>query len=583
EYARALFWEALLAFRIFVTHGFDAVHLCNPPDMLFLITLPYKLLGRKVMFDHHDLSPELFLAKFGKKNVIYRIMVLLEKLTFRTADRTIATNESYRRIALTRGGKKPDQVTVVRSGPSSERMRITEPVPALKKGRRIMVGYVGVIGRQEGLHFLVEACAVIVKEWQRSDLHFMVVGSGPALSSIRRTAVQKGVADFFTFTGRVPDDELVAALNTADICVNTDEYNEMNDKSTMNKIMEYMSLKKPIVQFDLTEGRVSAGDASLYARPNDARDLAKKIIELADDQEKRRRMGLIGYERVHTFLSWRYQEEHLIDAYRKLFAGNGGGETQFFEELFRQWKPVRHTRDGLYDRYARLLEEGGDNIRCYPMHRQFAELLRPGAEKILDCACGAGELAIWLALNGKRVSAFDVSERAVRIARESAALSGVAERIDFRIMDVRRLDYPSNHFDLLTGLDSLHHLIKFPSGIRELARVLKPGGRAVFSEPLAWDPVINLLRKINVRRKNHVYEHFLTRKDMRLLERIFGEVRTAEHVVLSAYTRFIAKTHAVSRLTPLQRSICVWLRKVDTTLLRFFPGLRKRASMAYLE
>jgi glycosyltransferase involved in cell wall biosynthesis len=297
------------------------IHACNPPDLFFLIGGFFKLFGKKFVFDHHDLNPELYEAKFGRRDVFYRLMLAVERLTFRTADVSIATNESYRKVAIERGGMDPDRVFVVRSGPSLERMKIQPPHEALKKGRRHLVGYVGVMGRQEGIDYLLQAARHIVVERGRTDVHFGLVGGGTSLEEMKALARELGVADYVTFTGRVPDSELLGMLNTADVCVNPDVANEMNDKSTMNKIMEYMSLGKPIVQFDLTEGRFSARDASLYARRNDAQDLGEKILELLDDPERRARMGAYGRQRVEKELEWRYEVPKLLAAYEALAPG----------------------------------------------------------------------------------------------------------------------------------------------------------------------------------------------------------------------------------------------------------------------
>ena len=319
EYGAALVHTFLTTWRVMFTRGFDVIHACNPPDLFFLIGAFFKLFGKKFVFDHHDINPELYEAKFGRRDFFWKLMVLFERLTFRTADVSIATNESYRRIAIERGGMDPDRVFVVRSGPSLERMRVVPPVPQLKRGRAHLVGYVGVMGRQEGIDLLLEAVRVIVHDHGRGDVHFGLVGGGTSLEEMKALAARLGVADYVTFTGRVPDEELLAMLNTADVCVNPDIANAMNDKSTMNKIMEYMALGKPIVQFDLTEGRFSAQEASLYARRNDPADLAAKILELVDDPERRAAMGACGRRRVENELEWRYEIPKLRAAYRSLW------------------------------------------------------------------------------------------------------------------------------------------------------------------------------------------------------------------------------------------------------------------------
>ena len=321
EYSAALWHSFRLAWKVRRRHGFDVVHACNPPDLLFLVGGFFKWMsGAKFVFDHHDINPELYEAKFGRRDFFWKLMVWLERRTFRAADVSIATNQSYRRIAIERGGMDPARVHVVRSGPKLDRLRIQPPVPALKQGRRYLVGYVGVMGKQEGIDYLLQAARYIVKDLQRTDVHFGIVGGGTSLGEMKLLAASLGLADFVTFTGRVPDAELLDMLNTADVCVNPDVANEMNDKSTMNKIMEYMALGKPIVQFDLTEGRFSAGAASLYAAKNDAVDMARKIIELLDDSDRRQRMGELGRRRVEHELEWRFEAPKLLAAYEQLWS-----------------------------------------------------------------------------------------------------------------------------------------------------------------------------------------------------------------------------------------------------------------------
>ena len=328
EYAWALLAQWTLSLRVLRERGFDAIHACNPPDTIFLIGRFYKLFGKKFLFDHHDINPELYEAKFGRRDFFHRLLGMLERATFRTADVTIATNESYRRIAIERGGRAPQRVFVVRSGPDLTRLRILPANAALKRGRRYLVGYVGVMGKQEGIDLLLAAVRHIVHIGGRTDIHFGLVGGGTELEALRDLARALEVQDFVTFTGRVPDGTLLEMLNTADVCVNPDLANEMNDKSTMNKIMEYMALGKPVVQFDLTEGRVSAGEASWYARRNDPVDLADKIVALLDDEPERRRMGHLGRERVESTLAWEHEVPRLLAAYEALFSADPAGYQQ---------------------------------------------------------------------------------------------------------------------------------------------------------------------------------------------------------------------------------------------------------------
>ena len=311
-----------LAIRVALTRGFDVIHACNPPDTIFLIGRFFKVFGKRFIFDHHDINPELYEAKFGRRDVWYRLLCRLERWTFDTADVSIATNESYRRIAIERGHMPPTRVFVVRSGADLTRVRALPARAELRRGKAHLVGYVGVIGKQEGLDLLLGAVAYMRRELGRNDVQFVIVGDGTELAAIRELSRQLSVDDCVEFTGRIPDAALWEIMSTADVCVNPDRANEMNDKSTMNKILEYMALGKPIVQFDLTEGRFSAGEASLYARPNDVADFAMKLCELLDDPERRATMGAIGRSRVEGGLAWHHQIPRLLEAYDTAMKGS---------------------------------------------------------------------------------------------------------------------------------------------------------------------------------------------------------------------------------------------------------------------
>jgi glycosyltransferase involved in cell wall biosynthesis len=325
EYATALFWQLRISFRIARRDGFDVMHACNPPDIIFLVALPFKLFARKgFIFDHHDLNPELYEAKFGRRDLFWKLLVFAEKCTFRLADISIATNESYRRIACERGGMSKERVFVVRSGPDIRRVRNLPSDPKWRNARDYMVGYVGVIGQTEGLDLLLSAVDHIVNRRQRSDIQFVIVGDGPELPAIRKLCNEMELNDFCTFTGRTDDQELFTILSTADICVNPDRVTPMTDLSTMNKIMEYMAVGKPIVQFDVTEGKVSAQDASLYAQANDPVDFAERILELIDDPMRRNMMGSFGRRRVNEQLAWKYEQPKLLAAYETFFKSHFG-------------------------------------------------------------------------------------------------------------------------------------------------------------------------------------------------------------------------------------------------------------------
>ena len=321
EYGTAMTWEFFYAFRVLRRHGFDVIHACNPPDLIYLVAMIFKTwFGKKFVFDHHDLCPELYEAKFGKASKMYQLLLFLERRTFRFADISIATNNSYRCVAIDRGGMEPERVFTVRSGPNIDFVRPRPPNDKWKNGRAYLVAYVGVIGDQEGLDLLVEAVEHIVRVRGRTDIQTVVMGSGPAWESLNTQTQRLNLTDYITLTGRVDDDTLFTVLSTADVCVNPDRPNPMNDMSTMNKIMEYMAMGKPIVQFDLKEGRVSAAEASLYARNTDVDDFAAKMLELIDDPERRARMGAFGLERVRNELSWEQEAPKLLAAYDALYA-----------------------------------------------------------------------------------------------------------------------------------------------------------------------------------------------------------------------------------------------------------------------
>jgi glycosyltransferase involved in cell wall biosynthesis len=324
EYLLSLWHWFRLARMVWRERRFDVIQGCNPPDLIFLLAWWYGLWGVSYLFDHHDVCPELFEAKFGKRGLLYRIMLVWERLTFATAKVSIATNESFRRIAITRGGMAPQDVFVVRSAPRVDTFIPGPGNPDFRKFAKTVLGYVGVIGQQEGMDLLVLAVEHLVRKLGHVDLHVVVVGFGPYLPELERDVELRGLQAHFTFTGPLYAEGLLAALNAVDIGVSPDPRNAMNDISTMNKVMEYMTLEKPLVQFDLTEGRASAGEAALYARANDPLDFAAKIAELIVDPARGHEMGRLGHNRVLQTLSWAHSVPHLLAAYDRVFAKRGG-------------------------------------------------------------------------------------------------------------------------------------------------------------------------------------------------------------------------------------------------------------------
>ena len=320
EYASALFWEFLYAWWIYLRYGFHVLQGCNPPDNIFLVALPFRLFGVKYIFDHHDANPELYVSKYDRKDFLYRCLVWAERMTYRFSDVVIATNESYKSLAIRRGHKAAENVFVVRNGPDLDTFKAVAPDNSLKYGKPYLVGYVGNMSHQEGLDILIEV-ALHIKSSGRRDVHFTCVGGGPGLTGLQKMVEEKNLQDMFNFTGRLSDKMLLDILSTADVCVNPDKPCEMNDISTMIKIMEYMALGKPIVQFDLSEGKFSAGEASLYCdNKNQVADFAAKILWLLDHPNERVRMGEFGKKRVESKLAWKYSVQNLLASYERAFS-----------------------------------------------------------------------------------------------------------------------------------------------------------------------------------------------------------------------------------------------------------------------
>ncbi|GAA1181208.1 glycosyltransferase family 4 protein [Streptomyces hebeiensis] len=313
EYGSALWHTVRLAREV---GPVDVVHACNPPDLLFLPARWLKRRGARFVFDQHDLVPELYLSRFGRgEDLLYRAVCALERLTYRAADVVLATNESYRDVAVRRGGRRPEDVFVVRSAPQTDRFRPVPPEPELKGGKPHLLCYLGVMGPQDGVDYALRALAKLRDELGRTDWHAVFVGAGDAFDAMVELSRRLGLSGQVRFTGRVPDADLIRYLSTADVCLSPDPRNPLNDVSTMNKVLEYMAMGRPIVSFDLREARVSAGDAAVYAPANDEAAFAEQIALLLDDPERRARMGRIGQERINGRLSWRNSQASLLAAY----------------------------------------------------------------------------------------------------------------------------------------------------------------------------------------------------------------------------------------------------------------------------
>jgi glycosyltransferase involved in cell wall biosynthesis len=315
EYGVAMWRMWRIVSRLARTQRFDVVQACNPPDFLLLAALKLKRRGASFVFDQHDLVPELYLSRFARgKDLVYRATVASERVAFRLADVVIATNDSYRSVALGRGGKRPEDVFVVRNGPDLERFGPVEPDPALKQGREHLIGYLGVMGPQDGVDHALRALAQLVP---RPDWHAVFIGEGDVWPQMKELAQELGLGDRVTFTGRIPDADVMRILSTCDVCLAPDPKSPLNDVSTMTKVMEYMAMGRPLVSYDLVEARVSAGPAALYAEPNEVDSFAARIAELLDDPELRRKLGGEGRSRVEGGLSWAHSERALVAAYER--------------------------------------------------------------------------------------------------------------------------------------------------------------------------------------------------------------------------------------------------------------------------
>lgn len=312
-----------LSIRILFREGFDIIHACNPPETFWLIGRLYKLLGKQFIFDHHDLSPEMYLSRFGRQGTAYRLLLLLEKLTFRTADVVITTNETHRQIALSRGQFPPDRVFIVRSGPDHLVLRPETPDQTLYNGREYLVSYLGVLNPQDGVDTFVRLVDILVHTHGRNDIQFVIMGSGDAEADLRALSTELGLNDYLCFTGWAELDLIRRYLSTSDVCVDTMPKTPYSDAATMNKILEYMSVGRPIAVFDLVESRVSAGEAAVYARPDDVHDLAERVLELLHDPARREKMGRFGRQRIENELAWEHQKDNLLAAYRACRALRG--------------------------------------------------------------------------------------------------------------------------------------------------------------------------------------------------------------------------------------------------------------------
>jgi len=316
EYGSALWGQWWLAWRVWWRHRFRIIHLCNPPDLLFLIALPFKcIFGTKIVYDVHDIWPEMFEAKFKNRGAVYVAVRIAERITYACADVVLATNESVRDVALERGGKAFDEVFVVRTAPAVNAGDYKED-PRLKKGRRFLIGYVGVMGDADGVNYLIDAAAHLVRTLGRKDVQFLLMGTGPEYTNLVAQRDRLGLLDYVDMPGRVSNEYLFTALKTMDVGVSCDPINSYNHHCTMNKVLEYMIFAKPQVLFDLKEGRASAGDAAVYVNENSADAMGAAIARTLDDADGRLSMGQLGFERIRTVLNWERSVKQMLVAYQ---------------------------------------------------------------------------------------------------------------------------------------------------------------------------------------------------------------------------------------------------------------------------
>jgi glycosyltransferase involved in cell wall biosynthesis len=273
-----------------------------------------------VIYDVHDLWPEMFEAKFGKRGLVYWAVRLAERLTYACADVVLATNESVRVVAGRRGRKAPDRIFVVRTSPKIPDLNFP-PDPTLKKGRKYLVGYIGVMGKADGVHYLLDTAARLVHGLGRRDVQFLLMGTGPEFDRLVQQRDECGLTDFVEMPGRVSNEFLFTALRTMDLGVSSDPKNPYNDHCTMNKVLEYMAFGKAQVMFDLKEGQVSAAEAAAYVADNSAAQMAQTILELLGDPARRERMGRVGAERIQRELKWEKSVDDLLRAYAAALDG----------------------------------------------------------------------------------------------------------------------------------------------------------------------------------------------------------------------------------------------------------------------
>lgn len=460
EYTLALFHTLRLAIGVRRSGPVDIVHACNPPDLLFLIALALRPFGARFVFDHHDLGPEMFLSRFPEGGrILYWLTRFVERLTFASADAVISTNESYRRIAIERGKVAPDNVAVVRTAPDLSRFIRQEPDDSLRRGKPYLLAYLGVMGPSDGVDYAVRALHLLRNEIGRDDFHCIMMGAGDTFDEQVALSKELGLTDIVEFPGRVTDEFLQRCLSTADVCLAPDPLNPLNDVSTMNKVVEYMAMERPIVSFDLVEARVSASDAAVYVPPNDELGFAKAIDALLQDPEQCRRMGESGYRRVAQELSWDVSRRALV---------------RFYEQLLP--KTDQDSRQG-ETMTTSMSSETHVGAQYFCRTVQAAGVLAPNP-RLLVAGCGKGHEALFLRNElGGSVVGVDIS------AQWDPSLG--AGTPDFRLLagSILELPFADGSFDAVFYHHVIEHVDEPAGSLRELARVLRPGGLIFIGTP----------------------------------------------------------------------------------------------------
>lgn len=329
EYGVAMLMTFWLTFKVLFRHGFEVIHAANPPDMFFMIGLFYRLFGKKFVFDQHDLAPEVFQVKFkDRMKLLYKLQLFLEWCSYRAAHTVIVTNTSYRQVAIERGRCSSDRLFVVRNGPILDQVKLVIPEPELKRGRRYLLAYVGVMAVQDGVEYTLYAMHELVHKRGRQDVSLVLMGDGDHVPELRALTHELQLDEYVNFTGWIESKDIMRYLTVADAGLSPDPQNGLNEFCTMIKTLEYMAMGKPIVAFDLTETRFSAQDAALYATPNLVEDFTNKIEVLLNDEELRLKLGANGRKRIEEELSWDHTKQNLLLAYEMLFPSSARSPEQ---------------------------------------------------------------------------------------------------------------------------------------------------------------------------------------------------------------------------------------------------------------